>query len=170
MLRRSAVWPHIVALSLTGCASTKMTTFADPAAVGHHYSAVVVVANVDDLAWRGQMEAALVEQLQKLDLRAYRGMELFPPTRTRSDQEAAGVLLGHGVDAVLVASVTEAGVTQAYIPPTTTSTTTGTSKATVFAYPNVATGHGSYEQKTTTRTSGGYTVSKAWAGFSCRTL
>jgi hypothetical protein len=89
------------------------------------------------------------------------GMNLFPPTRTLTDEQKIDLLLQNNIDSYIVVGVGETGTQQVYIPQTGSSTKT---KGSVNVYGNT----GTYQEKSTTTTYGGYTVSKPWVQFDAK--
>lgn len=151
-----------VSILLIGCASTKITTFTDPAyRSGSAFGRILVVAEISDLKWRQKMESRFVGEFGVRGIFAIEGINLFPPTRELSDQEKIDLLLENQIDAFVLIDVGDAGVKQVYIPETGSSTQT---KGTVSVYGNTAT----YRERKTTTTYGGYTLSKPWAQFQAR--
>jgi hypothetical protein len=148
----------ITLFSLFGCASTKMTSFKDPAFQSVSFKRILVVANTSDLEWRRKIEARMVQAFREVGVFAIEGVQLFPPTRELTDDEKVNILLQNNIDAYVSVSVGESGVKEVYVPPTGSTTKT---EGKVRVSGNQA----DYEEKSTTRIHGGYTLSKPWADF-----
>jgi hypothetical protein len=151
----------ITLILFSGCASTSMTSFTDPAYRGTTFKRVLVVANVSDLEWRQKIETRIVQEFRSEGIYAMEGINLFPPTRAFTDSQKVELLVQNNIDSYIVIGVGESGIQQVYIPQTGSSTKT---EGRVDVYGNTAT----YEEKSTTRTYGGYNVSKPWAHFDAK--
>jgi len=149
-------------LFLIGCAPrTDMTSFVDPAyRSGRNFSSVVVFAVGVGLEEKQIVETAVVEQFSAYKVRAFRGIDVIPPTREVTNQQWADKIVSSGVDTVLIISAGGKDVTETYVPPTYfPGTTTGTAQT--FGnttYLNVYQSPG--------YTTGGYTISKPFAVYS----
>jgi hypothetical protein len=148
-------------IGLAGCASTSMTSFTDPSYRATSFSRILVVANISDLQSRQRLESRLVEEFRSQGIFAMEGMNLFPPTRTLTDEQKIDLLVQNNIDSYIVVGVGETGTQQVYIPQTGSSTKT---KGSVNVYGNT----GTYQEKSTTTTYGGYTVSKPWVQFDAK--
>ena len=148
-------------IGFTGCAWTSMTSFTDPSYRSTSFARILVVANVSNLQSRQRIESRLVQEFRDEGVFAMEGTNLFPPTRTLSDEQKVQLLRDNHIDSYIVIDVGETGTQQVYIPQTGSSTNT---KGNVSVYGNTAT----YQEKSTTTTYGGYTVSKPWANFNAK--
>ncbi len=143
---------------IVSCASTKMTSFKDPDYLNAKFKRILVVANTNDLEDRQKLESSMVEAFNDMGVFALESFKLFPPTRELSDQEKVDLLLKNNIDAFISISVGESGVSEVYIPQTSSTTKT---EGNVNVYGNTA----RYKEKTTTAYQGGYTLNKPWAKF-----
>lgn len=143
---------------LVGCASTRMTSFKDPDYQKAEFKRILVVANTNDLEDRQKLESKLVEAFSDIGVFAMESFRLFPPTRELSDEEKVDLLLKNDIDAFISISVGESGVSEVYVPQTSSTTKT---KGEVNVYGNTA----RYKEKSTTTYQGGYTLNKPWAEF-----
>jgi hypothetical protein len=98
----------ILSLFIFGCATTRETSFKDPAARANGYEKFVVVANLKDLAIREKMEKAFVTQLSEAGVDAIPSTVVYPPTRDFDKSEFKKALQRSGDDAVLIVGVTKA--------------------------------------------------------------
>ncbi len=155
------VFAIVVLTGLAGCASTDMTSFKDPSYASTSFDRILVVANLSNLDWRQQIESRLVQEFQEKGIFAMKGMDLFPPTRTLTDDQKISLLTENKIDSYILIDVGETGTQQVYIPQTGSSTKT---EGNVNVSGNTAT----YREKSTTTTYGGYTVSKPWAQFEAK--
>jgi hypothetical protein len=137
------------ALILGGCASTSMTSVPNPQVAPRSYQHVLVVFPLADLELRQTAEDELVSRAGANFTQSY-GV-LFPG-RTYSAEELASALQENDIDAVLLISLSDAGSTSSYVPPSysTSCSLYSTSQGCV---------------STTTSTSGGYSLDKPWANF-----
>jgi len=148
----------IAIVLLAGCATTKMTSFKDPAFQSISFKRILVVANTSDLEWRRKIETRMVKSFQDIGVFAIEGVQLFPPTREPTADEKVDILIKNKVDAYVSVSVGESGVKEEYVPSTESTTKT---KGSV----RVSGDRADYAEKSTTKVDGGYTLSKPWAGF-----
>ena len=143
---------------LVGCASTRMTSFTDPDYQKAEFKRILVVANTNDLEDRQKLESKMVEEFSNIGVFALESFRLFPPTRELTDEDKVELLLKYDIDAFISISVGESGVSEVYVPQTSSTTKT---KGNVNVYGNTAT----YKEKSTTTYQGGYTLNKPWAEF-----
>ena len=145
-------------LILFSCASTRMTSFKDPDYQNTAFKRILVVANTNDLEDRQKLESKMVEAFSEIGVYALESYKLFPPTRELTNEEKVDLLLKNNVDSFISISVGESGVSDVYIPQTSSTTKT---EGNVNVYGNTA----RYKEKSTTTYQGGYTVHKPWAQF-----
>ena len=143
-------------LLFIGCASTQITSFKDPDYQNSNFKRILIVANTNDLENRQQLETKMVESFSKEGIFALESYKLFPPTREFTNDEKVSLMLKNNIDAYISISVGESGVSQVYIPQTSSTTKT---EGNVNVYGNSA----NYKQKSTTTYDEGYTVEKPWA-------
>lgn len=148
----------IFSLILIGCASTRMTSFKDPDYQNTEFKRILVVANTNDLEDRQKLESKMVESFSEVGVYALESYKLFPPTRELTNEEKVDLLLKNNIDSFISISVGESGVSDVYIPQTSSTTKT---EGNVNVYGNTA----RYKEKSTTTYQGGYTVHKPWAQF-----
>jgi hypothetical protein len=158
LMKRSILLVCIIAFIAGGCASTKISSFTDPSYRSKTFHRIVVVAGISNLEGRKNVESSFVKEFEHRGIYAVEGINIFPPTRTMSTDEMSDALRSNQIDGVLYISVGDAGVSQEYVPPTSTTTKT---KGTVSVYGNSA----SYQERSKTTTDGGYTISKPWAKY-----
>lgn len=143
---------------LVSCASTRMTSFKDPDYQNTKFKRILIVANTSDLEERQELESKMVEAFTEDGVFALESYKLFPPTRELTDKEKVELLLKNNIDAFISISVGENGVSEVYIPQTSSTTKT---EGDVNVYGNTA----RYNEKSTTMYQGGYKVNKPWAEF-----
>ena len=114
----------IASPSLEGCAWTNMSTYRDPVSVGHGpLSRIAIFAVVGDLAKRQTVESLAVELIKERTLAdAVRAIDLLPPTRVFTAEEAAVELTKAGADGALFIILTNAYVDHYQMPGTSTTT------------------------------------------------
>ncbi|MCH8854374.1 MAG: hypothetical protein IID41_17240 [Planctomycetes bacterium] len=136
-----------VVLLCSGCASTKMRSFADPQFKGHQYKRIVVAARLEHLDLQADAEDIFVKKFSKLDGEFIRSLDVLPPTREYDDDGLFSTLREHNVDAVLILRQT------AYDEDVSTySTSHGSLSANTYYYGPNATTYGSTSGSTTTHT------------------
>ncbi|MGQ9848086.1 MAG: hypothetical protein ACUVQP_11395 [Bacteroidales bacterium] len=148
----------LILIFIFGCASTRMTSFKDPDYQKAEFKRILVVANTNDLEDRKKLESKMVEEFSDIGVYALESFRLFPPTRELTDEDKVELLLKNDIDAFILISVGESGVSEVYVPQTSSTTKT---KGSVSVYGNTA----KYEEKSTTIYQGGYTLNKPWAEF-----
>lgn len=145
-------------LFLFSCASTRMISFKDPDYQKAEFKRILVVANTNDLEDRQKLESKMVEEFFDNGVFALESYRLFPPTRDLSDEEKVELLLKNNIDAFISISVGESGVSEVYVPQTSSTTKT---EGNVSVYRNTA----EYKEKSKTTYQGGYTLIKPWSAF-----
>jgi len=137
-----------VAVMVTGCAYTNLTSFKDPDFSSKRYIKIAVFSNASDLAWRKQIELNMVKELQNRGVTAMPGFEIIPPTRANDGETFLKAIDQNNVDSILCIRVTDIGVNSTFVPGQTTTTTSG--KASLL-YRQIE-----YQEKTNTYTSPGF--------------
>jgi hypothetical protein len=157
--RASRFLAAILALGLFGCASTRMTSFVDPAYRGQKFTRLLVVADVPNLETRMTLEHRMVESFRDAGLEAIPASELFPPTREFTGEQMVAILKEHKVEAYISVTPIDAGVQTVSIPVYKQVT-----KTTATFYGNTA------SSRSETYNVGGETFDKPWADFNARML
>ena len=140
------------------CASTRMTSFKDPDYQKANFKRILIVANTNDLGDRKRLESKMVDAFSEVGVFALESYKLFPPTRELTNEVKVDLLLKNNIDAFISISIGESGVSEVYVPQTSSTTKT---EGDVNVYGNSA----NYRQKSTTTYEGGYTLNKPWAEF-----
>lgn len=143
----------LVAVLLAGCATTRMASQVNREAGGRSFGKVLVHGNFQNLEYRQLAENKLCAELSATGVACLKSAEVFFPGQEYSADQIAERLSELQVDAVLALQPTGSGTSSTYVPQT--SHTIGS--ATVSG--NTVTG------SSTTRTSGGYNISKPWANY-----
>jgi hypothetical protein len=73
----------LYAILVTGCASTKLTSFKEPS-FNNSFQKIIIYANVSDLEERGTIENVIVSKLIENGFDSMPSLELFLPTRKYS--------------------------------------------------------------------------------------
>jgi hypothetical protein len=107
---------------------------------------VLVFAAFDDLALRKLGESELTRRLAPYGVVGLPAHQVLFPARSYNSEELQTELAERHIGAVLVVSVTDAGTSESYVPPTFHTRMTGS-------------------QTATTTQTGGYTYNKPWAAF-----
>jgi hypothetical protein len=150
----------IITLILTGCASTKLTSFVDPDFTNTTYKKVLIFYPSSDLDEKKEAEAIYREAFLEYGIKTFSSIELFPPTRNLSVDNMIEIMKEKEIDAVLFVEFTDAWTDASYVPETQTTT----KKGNVNVFGNTAT----YKEKSTTYTSGGYYINKPRIQFVTR--
>ncbi len=149
----SVIAAGCVAVLALGCASTRLTSQADPAAHPAPYDTLVVFAPFEDLAMRQVAEESVVKDLGDLHAGCLASAQLFFPGRSFSTDEMHATLRDHHVRGILVLSGVAAGTTESYVPPTYYTQST----AWISGSQGGAT--------STTQGTGGFLLRRPWAQF-----
>src|SRR5712671_294112 len=153
----------LVGLALVlGCAATSMSSFRDPDYNSRSFKRVLVLANVRDLYWRGQIEGAIVSRLRANGVQAQGSMLLLPPTRELSQEQTDSTFKANGIEGFLVVSVGDTGSQTVHVPVLgTTSVSEGSARRSGSSV--------TFDVTTRTSAQGGYDVKKPWA-YICTNL
>lgn len=143
-----------------------MTSVRDPSFQGKTFQRIVVVAPFTDLEKRASAENSFVAALQAQGAQAVPAMMVLPPTRDYSNEEINAALDAADVQGVLFVTLTDATVSSAYVPGSTT--TTGTGYGTATSYGTTTTGNVNWT--TTTRQNPGYYIKKPRVRFEVRLI
>jgi len=144
---------------LNACAFTDITSFSDPKFAGRQFSSVMVVGDQMPLKDRMAAEDILVKAFENAGVRAVRGIDYLPPTRTITEELFQQAVAQTAVQTVLYLALVDRTTSETYMPPVYHP---GTSYSTVnvignTAYVNTYTNPG--------YTTGGYTISKPKAAY-----
>ena len=142
---------------LTACATTdtELSGVVDPNYRDNfQVRKLVVVGSGMPIDEQKALENTLERSFTEYDVQVLRGLEVFPPTRDYSDQNAFEIARNWGADAILIVSSDSRDVSETYIPPkyhpgTSTSYISGygdSTNVTTYTSPGY--------------TTGGYSVSK----------
>jgi hypothetical protein len=105
----------VIALSATGCATTSISDFTDPAYADMTYQSIAVWAKTEDLEWRQDLESVLQDRIvAKSGADATRVIDFAPPTRGFSNEEVLQLAQGRNIEAILVIAFTASGINQTY--------------------------------------------------------
>jgi len=103
----------VATISISACVSTNVSGYVDPDFDGVGYSKIAVLADTPDYEWRNDIEERVSKRIRKKSASdAVRYMDVVPPTRELSVEEAEARLLEAGVDAVLLVAVDSTEVSQ----------------------------------------------------------
>lgn len=141
---------------LVGCAEANLVTFVDPDYRGVRFSSVMVVVPVANFDLRSQVEGKITACLAEEGVRAVKSVDLFSPTRAYTEPEMARILAANEIDTYLIVAQTDYWVSETYVPKSAVT------QGTVNDYGNYL-GFSS-----TTRTYGGYTITKPNARYDVR--
>ena len=144
----------IILVLLGGCVTTKLVSYRDPSfATGYNMGKMVFVASELPLEERSFVETKFVEQFTKIGINGIRGMDLFPPTRSFTDDQKAKILQNNNIDSVLMIVGYSKTTDKTYVPQQYhAGTTTGTISYVGNTAYLTTQNHG--------YTTGGYTIKK----------
>lgn len=108
----------ILALGLSGCATTNLRSQVSPEFEGGPYKYLLVWFELDDELLMQSAEDYLVDELKAIGVDAVAEYKLFFGGREYTLEDRKRKLSERGVDAVLTISLTDAGATRRHIPPT----------------------------------------------------
>ena len=86
----------------TGCASTRMRSFADPDFKDHTYENFVVAARFENLDQQADAEDIFVKKFSKILGTCHRSLDILPPTRKYNDDELFQILREHDIDGIMM--------------------------------------------------------------------
>lgn len=138
---------------LSGCASTRITSQADPTIERAAYDTMMVYAAFEDLDLRKLGENELKTRLAARGVVCHKSSDVFFPGGAYEAQDLQDRLAALGIKAILVIAAYDAGTSETYVPPTYYT------KGTAWVSGNQVSG------RAATSTVGGYTYSKPWAKF-----
>jgi hypothetical protein len=139
---------------LIGCASTDMTSEANPEITIHHYGTILAVGYFANLDVRKNAENELCEDIVgDTTTKCIESNSVFFPGETYTAEDTSRKLAALHIDAVLTIRPTGSGTSSAYIPPTTYVT------GTAYSYGNTV------NASTTSQTFGGFSIHKPWANL-----
>ncbi|QYY35928.1 hypothetical protein [Ruficoccus sp. ZRK36] len=103
---------------LTGCTSTSISSYRDPAYAQTSYSSFVIVAGLPRVSAQGYLESELARLLSERGIDAIRGVDILPPTREYDPESITQALRESGAEAVLLVELSEFRTVGTYFPPT----------------------------------------------------
>ena len=149
-----------MAAVISGCAKTEIHSFVDPDFREHSYRKLVVRVDVDQLDQRDAAETVFAKILAKQGVQCLRTLDLLPPTRESSDEQFKQAVAQSAADGVLTVRVTEQYEDEVYVPPSSTTYTTGTAWGNTYYRRGRGPAYGTFDSTTYTTTSGGYTTTQ----------
>ena len=159
MIRQgSLVVAILAAFTINGCATTSVSSFRAPNFDGATFDKIGVFANTSNLEWRSSLEDSMVHELRELGGNAVATNSIISPTETLGADEVLQRLSNENVDALLVVTVGDSGVSEVWVPQRSTSAYSGAG--------SMAGGTGTYAGSGSSVTTGGYTAAKPWAQMS----
>lgn len=142
----------------TGCASTRMRSFADPDFKDQAFENLVVAVRFRNLDQQADAEDIFVRKFSKIQGTCRRSLDIILPTRKYSDDELFKVLQEHDIDGVMMIWETDYWEDERRTPQITTSHSSGSFSANTYYSRNNASTYGSGQQTTYSFTSGGDTI------------
>jgi hypothetical protein len=145
------------AVALAACVTTSLRGYADPVPPPHplqHIAAIVPAALIPALASEAAKRGIVVEDANLI----------LPPTRQYDEAKIRQAMAAHGIDGVLVVSVTgDTGVQQQYAGTVASTNYSGTSSGNAMVMGNMIYGSGSSFGTATTTSTPVYRYSRAIA-------
>lgn len=112
----------IVFLVLAGCNSTKMSGVVDPNYAGKFKSKkMIVMGSGMTIEEQKVLESSINKSFAKYQVEMVSSLQLFPLTRTYSEDDYYKAAIKNNVDSILVVNVDGRGVNKTYVPPSYTS-------------------------------------------------
>ena len=111
-------------LTITGCASTEVTSFTDPKYQGDAYDNFVVWTNDMSLDYGTQLAASICENLESKGISCVPRTELFPPTRDWNPPEVQERLQARNITGFLEVSRSAQAADSVYLGSQTRTTVT----------------------------------------------
>ena len=103
-------------ISLSGCASTSITSYTDPDYRAVQFKKILVVANTNKLSDRLAMENRFVGAFEDNNITAIGSYTIFPPTREFSDSSKIEIMLRNNIDCCLMLYFGQRVIEQIQIP------------------------------------------------------
>ena len=110
--------PLIVCCLSVMAASTKLSSYIDPAFKDKSYKSLIDIADNMNLNERQIVELMFVEKLAKFGIRGVRSIDHLPPTRQYTNDEIIDILIKSKAEGILYVNLTDRDVRSSYVPPT----------------------------------------------------
>ena len=109
---------------MSGCITTRVDSYTDPAFSEYSATSIVVCAPNSDLGFAGRLEEEVARRLANRGLDAWRFIDMFPPTRRHTQSQVTTKLKKHRIASLLVIRLTDedSGSDVAYIHQSGTAT------------------------------------------------
>lgn len=105
----------ILIVTIAGCASTKTTSFTDPAFEGEQYNSFVVNIFNADFQSQEMIASKTCEALVTAGAECTSALEVFPPTRSFSNEKKARILEERDIDGYLLIFIGDGSASSQYI-------------------------------------------------------
>ncbi|HBF37404.1 MAG TPA: hypothetical protein DDW50_08805 [Firmicutes bacterium] len=112
-------------LFITGCSSTRLTSYIDPDFKNVTYNKLMIFADTNNIESRTKFERIIVSQFADKSINAVSSLDIFPPTREIDSKEIPNILAQNGIDGTLRFRETNFKTGSTYIPGQTYSNTYG---------------------------------------------
>ncbi|RUT74410.1 hypothetical protein [Marinobacter sp. NP-6] len=146
--------PVVLIVLVSACASTEMTSRANPELEGRAFDKVLVFGKFQNLNHREVAESEFCSNLGRLtNSECIKSSEVFFVGESQSAEQIDARVKEQEIDAVLILQPSDSGTSSSYVPPSYETQ----SNATVTG--NMISG------SSTTYTYGGYTLNKPWAKY-----
>jgi hypothetical protein len=108
-------------MAMVGCATTSIKSVTDPERGTNQYTKLLVIELEGDLIKTKKVEQSFKKKFEKGGINIQLGSELFLPTRKYSEKQIDEMVIKSGVEAVLVANLTEKNVSSTTYTPGSSS-------------------------------------------------
>jgi len=146
----------ILAIFLSGCASTTLSTISNPELSQLKFGKILVVAPFSDIGLRKQTEDAFIMKFNLSGMNAISSIQRIPPVRDYNQKELLKILEQDKIDGILVVGLKDYWTSQTYVPKSSSS------QGSASLYGN------SLHYRSYTQEYGGYYISKPNVKFEIR--
>ena len=146
----------MLAIFLSGCASTTLSTISNPELSQIKFGKILVVAPFSDIGLRKQTEDAFIAKFNLSGMNAISSIQRIPPVKDYNEQELLKILEQDKIDGILVVGLKDYWTSQSYVPKSSSS------RGSASLYGN------SLHYQSYTQEYGGYYISKPNVKFEIR--
>lgn len=91
----------VLAFTVSGCATTDITSFTDPNFKNKRYTSCVVATPNISLAYAQLLQVKVCKEMEENNIRCVQGLDIFPPTRTLTAKDKAKVIRESNIESYL---------------------------------------------------------------------
>jgi hypothetical protein len=108
----------ILLIAVVGCTNTKMSGVVDPNYAGSFKSQkIVVIGKGMTIEEQKSLEKSVNKNFANYQVQTVSSLQLFPLTRSYSEDDYYKIAIRNGIDSILVVNVDERGENKEYVPP-----------------------------------------------------